>query len=251
MDEARRFLRYVTPGLLYLTQAGILLALLVPHWTLPRLSEMNSEKGIGIVLATLLASGGVGFVFSTMHHAWHWRRRGTRMDHSQMIKYFVKEKAVVVNQLSKDQGLKKLEGDMITKEHGWLVTTILWHERLGSEDKRIAGAEPRAIALTDLVHSLGTARVASVVASLTAFGSLLLMDLRLSLDFADALRFVAAVTLSVVVFIVQHQNYVRTARLARTVIDGVLHDVVMSSQTRHQQAASEEPPIRVVLSKDK
>jgi hypothetical protein len=72
MDEARRFLRYVIPGLVFLTETLILLWVIKPDVAYKILEGFKKESGVGLVIATLLVSGGVGFIFSVLHHFLHW-----------------------------------------------------------------------------------------------------------------------------------------------------------------------------------
>jgi hypothetical protein len=57
MDEARRFLRYVTPGLTFAVQALLLLFIVNPPWTLDRIGELKKGAGAGLAFALFLASG--------------------------------------------------------------------------------------------------------------------------------------------------------------------------------------------------
>ena len=72
MDEARRFLRYVTPGLTFAVQALLLLFIVNPPWTLDRIGELKEDTGAGLAFALFLASGGLGYLFSVVHHRLHW-----------------------------------------------------------------------------------------------------------------------------------------------------------------------------------
>lgn len=44
MNEARRFLRYVMPGLVFITETMLLLWIIIPDWTTDLLS--NLKKGL-------------------------------------------------------------------------------------------------------------------------------------------------------------------------------------------------------------
>jgi hypothetical protein len=69
MDEARRFLRYVTPGLTFAVQALLLLFIVNPPWTLDRIGELKKDAGAGLAFALFLASGGIGYLLSCSPHA--------------------------------------------------------------------------------------------------------------------------------------------------------------------------------------
>ena len=57
MDEARRFLRYVTPGLIFAVQALLLLFIINPAWTTTQLLRQTKDARVGLAVALFLASG--------------------------------------------------------------------------------------------------------------------------------------------------------------------------------------------------
>lgn len=85
MDEARRFLRYVTPGLVFLTETLMLLWVIDSDVIYKILKSLNKDSGVGLVIATLLASGGVGFMFSVFHHWLHWCDQLGAVDHRPFV----------------------------------------------------------------------------------------------------------------------------------------------------------------------
>lgn len=62
MDEARRFLRYVIPGVAFIVQTLLILWILIPDWTLDMIAKLRADTGIGIVIAALFGSGGLGSI---------------------------------------------------------------------------------------------------------------------------------------------------------------------------------------------
>ena len=72
MDEARRFLRYVTPGLLFIIFLCLFLYLNNREIFIDTAKMISNETDIGLPLALLIASGGMGFVFSILHHFLTW-----------------------------------------------------------------------------------------------------------------------------------------------------------------------------------
>src|ERR1700723_1726336 len=157
MDEARRFLRIVTPGLVFAVEVVILLWMLHPEQITKKIDEFHNDSGIAVVFAGLLASGGIGFILSAIHHNWHGRTsprlpKATTMDHSEVIKRLIDAEILKVRGVSKDE---------ITRENAWIIMNAVWHQRVENNCK-IKGATARMTALVDLVHSLGTARIASI-----------------------------------------------------------------------------------------
>jgi len=71
MDETNRFLRYVIPGVVCLTEFTLLTLLAIPAPTIEVLKEIcdSNAKGFLVLLGLLISSGGLGFIFSQMYFA--------------------------------------------------------------------------------------------------------------------------------------------------------------------------------------
>ena len=126
MDEARRFLRLVTPGLVFAVEVVILLWLLRPDLVSLEFEKFKTDSGISFLFAGLLASGGLGFIFSAIHHNWHgrnWTRfwKPTKMDHSGVIKQLIDAEILKVCDVSKEQ---------ISRENAWIIMNAIWHQRV-------------------------------------------------------------------------------------------------------------------------
>jgi hypothetical protein len=72
MDDARRFLRYVLPGLVFGIETLLWLFIVFPGWTQSQLLSVSAKDGIALAIGSVLASGAVGYVFATVHHWCHW-----------------------------------------------------------------------------------------------------------------------------------------------------------------------------------
>lgn len=168
MDEARRFLRYILPGLLFAIEVVLLLLLLRPDLALAQLTAVKDAEGLGLVLAALVASGGLGFFLSTLHHTFHWwpwTPRPKAVDHSTVIENLVKARILSIRRVDG----KEFNATALTREQAWMILSGLWHPRSNSSES-IKGADKAAAALADMVHSTGTARVAAFAAPIVAFG---------------------------------------------------------------------------------
>src|SRR5579862_3199530 len=97
MDEARRFLRYVSPGLVLGVETIVLLLILVPSWMLPRLAALSSSQGVGAAIALFLASGGIGFILSTVHHSLNWWCDEV-LDHKAWLTDLVRAKVIAIRE---------------------------------------------------------------------------------------------------------------------------------------------------------
>jgi len=222
MTEAQRFLRYVTPGLTFGVIVLILLLILIPHWTVSQLTGLlKKDAGLLAVLGTLLASGGAGFLFSILHHAWHWRSGGSDIDHSDKISRLVKAKRLEFVNIENQEEIT--DAPMIDRHFAWIILTAIWHERLTEDDKQIKGADPRATSLTDLAHSAGTGRVASIAAYATVL-TLAYYVSDFSLTTADTCRFIVANLAAILLIFVQHKNYMRLCKMAQGFSERVFCD---------------------------
>jgi hypothetical protein len=227
MDEARRFLRYVTPGLLFVSEAVILLLIVRPGVVTPQLAALKQDAGAAVVLTLLVASGGLGFLFGTIHHALHWLGLGA-MDHRGVIQRLVQRGAL---QLRSQRSDRLIDPAKISREQAWIAVSSLWHPRTG-DDKRIKGADDKAKALTDLTHSLGTGFVASLAAVLVAYtlAAHAAPAAGWTLSMVGRPRAAIAIAFAVAVSLSHWWNYRRTSRLAQQVIDQVLADVIVAEK---------------------
>jgi hypothetical protein len=168
MDEARRFLRYIIPGALFATETLLLLLLLIPDWTIRQLKEnFRNDSGIGLAVTALLASGALGFLFSTVHHYlyWHFPKIHPGPDYVKWVKVLRSRNLI---QLLESRTFKEVQDDWPKKPiEAWSLITGLWHERLGV-NSTILAANPRAETLANFVHSIGTATVALTFALITS-----------------------------------------------------------------------------------
>jgi len=223
MNEAQRFLRYVTPGLMFLAEALVLLLILLPDWTITTLKEnLREHEALGVVFATLLASGGVGFVFSVMHHVvlWSWIDAEI-LDLSGVVARLLKLKVLELCDANTGEKLKLEE---VSRIDGWVIVTSLWNIRL--ENSQIKAAAPQGQLMTDLTHTAGTARVATFF-SFAAAMIVVASNSHFSFDIGAVARFIGAVLVFSGLFYVHHRNYKHLANLCLRYFDEVFSDVMM------------------------
>jgi signal transduction histidine kinase len=145
-----------------------------------------------------------------------------------VIQRLVEEKVIVL--VVKENERPPLDPAKIERSDAWIITTALWHERTGGQSK-IANFETRARDLVDLVHSLGSARIAAVFAPVAAF---MLAAYHGTIAFAlePILLFVFAALIAAFMFLTFQTGYRRTAYLAQTVIDQVLSDALVEERKK-------------------
>jgi len=226
MDEARRFLRYVIPSLSFAVQTILLLFVLIPPWVQKQIAVLISNKGIGIALAALLGSGGVGFVFSLFHHEFHWRGPNWQwlagQNHIDLIERLRDRKLLCL--LDAQNGNALALDSKPDRFEAWAIFNSLWHERLETNNK-IKSADPRADSLANSVHSIGTARVASFFAVILAFGITCHVS-EYSSECWDIVHFISAIVIAVVLLYLHQSGYRRTGLVAQRVVEQVLTDAL-------------------------
>ena len=215
MDDARRFLRYVLPGVFFALETSVLLFLLRPDLLSALLATLSKESALGAALLALFATGGLGFLFSVVHHAIHWRASGKTIDHRSNLE-----------RLRRDQVLElpSAQSLTLTREDAWVITSTLWYTRRKTS-QIVEGADENARMLVDLSHMLGTARVAAAVAPMVALLAAAALS-QPSTASGPALRFVLALAISIGLGRVFWTSYLRTTRFAQKVIDQVLADAL-------------------------
>lgn len=148
MDEARRFLRYVMPGLVYGVETLLLLGIANPQWTQSMVGSFLNQDNAGAILGSLLlAFGALGYIFSAIHHVCHcWCNEQCE------------EKDRILDHRCIKNG---------TAEEAMAASYAEWYSLM---NKKKIGADGygKVNSLGDQAHGLGTARFASVLALVTA-----------------------------------------------------------------------------------
>lgn len=81
MDETKRFLRYVTPGLAFPFQIILILFLN------DNLSNLKEYSDIGTGITAFFASGIIGFLFSNVYYVIHWTFCFPKWDKLRILDY--------------------------------------------------------------------------------------------------------------------------------------------------------------------
>lgn len=233
MDEARRFLRFVIPGIVF--AAEVVLLLWIIWGDISFLSNLKNS-GAATVIAAALASGGLGVVFSAIHHVFlhpHPKIGVIGVNHTESIARLIKA------------GILKLEGfesQSLSRDDAWIITTALWHQRL-TTNKKIKAADGRTRGLLDLAHSWGTAFVASLAASLAAFVLAGVYSQLATCSLEPIVRFVVAVVIALAAPQLFFSSYLRISQLAQSVVDEVLADALREEKSRAKGQGGESGPI--------
>jgi hypothetical protein len=166
LDEAKRFFRFVLPGLAVTLEVGLFIALLHPSAVIPFLREhLGKDATIGTGVTIFVASGGLGFILSNIYHfiSWSVFRGVITVNHKRLIEHSVRANTLRLTELESGEKVNR-----ISRRAAWQVATAIWYSRLGCS-QRLKGASGRTDSLTSIVHSIGTLTVGTFIVSICVF----------------------------------------------------------------------------------
>ena len=200
MDEARRFLRYVLPGLVYGIETLLWLYIVFPEWTRSVILGAATKDGLGVAVWSVLASGAVGYIFATVHYWCHWNLSIDKgiLDHSDLV--------------------KQLYGQTLSRRDALVVSLGRWYRANLGET-----AYKKLDSLADQAHALGTARVASFFSVVTALAVCFKIG-TFSLAAESIGRFVLMLALGIAATCLFHSAYRHVGTVAQGIYDRILTD---------------------------
>jgi hypothetical protein len=262
MEETRKFLRYVTPGVIFAIETTILLLPIFPTDMMHIIKSLQEDKSLGIVLALLLASGAIGFILSIIHHCAYWRIRFyPRHDYARWTRFEKQLKLTRAPEYSKDSPQSKFghffndtlgfrfigryifAKDYEERKYRWIEITALWYQK--ADDKTINNnTHQRANSLADLVHSSGTAFIASL-ASIFVAGSIIYFNTDLNLGNKIAIqRSFLSLLAAIFFFFMHHLSYRTTLAINQEFLERILCSVY--NITGDPQSSEESKPATAV-----
>jgi hypothetical protein len=219
---------------------------------------LKKDAGVGLAFALFLASGGIGYLLSVVHHRLHnwnwlhdWNPRWLPLNWTRRWQIVV-DHTTLINEL-REAGLlevRRFDGgtyekidpttDKIDRTTAWVMVTAVWKENL-KNNSRIGSADACATGLTDNTHSAGAARIGAIFA-LAVVIVLVGLDLCGQLGRHSGLTpswwvGLIALLMGLAFFALHHRNYLRTGKLMERFIHEVLSDALWA--TKDQPAASE------------
>lgn len=234
MEDARRFLRYVMPGLVFGTETLLWLFVVLPEWTQTLVSNLGDKSGLGVVLGGVLASGAIGYIFSTIHHLCHWRLCWDRgiLDHSDLINDAIEKRLISSGDRTVD-GTGDKEGWLVcpqkvieAREEALAISIAHWYRPRSAINEE---TYRKLDSLGDQAHGLGTARIASFFSGVVA----LLFIFKLGtfcVTGESILRFVGMVVLWLGITGLFHWSYRRVGIIAQAIYDRVFKDAHSNKQ---------------------
>jgi hypothetical protein len=155
MDEFKRVIRFALPGIACITEL-IIFVLIADSSKLTNLfQDKNSNwDGIGLAFGTVIASGGLGYIFSNIYWGFYWWlpfQRYLAIDHTKLF-YDLRDKIEIPNNNMIQQALLRRN---LSRRDAWVMGTLLLTER----DKFPNEVLKRIV---DMTHSLGAFIVGNI-----------------------------------------------------------------------------------------
>jgi hypothetical protein len=160
MDETRRFLRYVVPTLVFMTEVSLLLLLTQKGCLIGGVSSKLKTGGAGFAALLLVMAGGLGYLFSLLHHTCFWCCEKYGIDYREFVKTAGWLKLVDYRDRT------DVAKERVTSVVAWDVVTLIWYRpgKAGdTKDPELGEMRVhRTDAMSDLMHGLGTSVIAAV-----------------------------------------------------------------------------------------
>jgi len=169
MEEARRVMRYVLPGLATLLLFVLACLVTIPNETGDKLAKLGGSDGFAAAVVTILAAGGLGYLWASLYHAVGWACRRfsyLRLDNHSAFEFLI-EKEKLTAALVYGNTKPAIPSDVRADPRiAWALMNAMWWMR-NSEKKVLYRATERGNPLVDVLHGIGALVVG---ASLTMVG---------------------------------------------------------------------------------
>jgi hypothetical protein len=159
-SEGRQFLRHVMPGLVYGVEVLLFLSIALPDFTAKFLVD-SSKDALGAIAGVFLASGGLGYIFSSVHHWRLWRCEPDIFDHRPVIRKLRDMGKVEINATD----VMELDGKdpLKARTTAQILSLGIWYQ-LDTQQR----VYDQLRLLGNQAHGLGAAYIASIFAILTS-----------------------------------------------------------------------------------
>jgi hypothetical protein len=168
MDEARRFLRYVVPTLVFLVEVAILLLVTQKGCLIGSVSARLRTGGAGFPALLIVMAGGAGYLFSLIHHTLFWYCGKYGIDYREFLRNALAHGWLRLVTYRQQDGVAQKDDVPevnVTRIVAWDVIALLWYRpgRAGDAKAPEMGEAlvSRSDAISDLMHSLGTSAIAA------------------------------------------------------------------------------------------
>ncbi|MGE0636786.1 MAG: hypothetical protein AB7G44_04290 [Bacteroidia bacterium] len=172
MEEAKRIIRYILPGMVYIILLSLTFAIL-------RTSDVKSliahpEKyniNIAEVFGIFVLSGGLGYIFSIIYFGLNW------LLSDLTVKHVYNHRNVLQGLISSDKleiiddNGNGIDFKMINRRDAWYITNVLWHSRT----KWVKSVEGVHLKLDSYYSDLTTGLATTLIAAICSFVTFLIL----------------------------------------------------------------------------
>ena len=154
MEEAKRFLRYVMPGMAFLIQFAVVYILEPPKFILCRNFKEISE--IGIALSAILVAGVIGYMASNLYYVLHWKvymNLGRKLDYKHIVSETIP---------TKDLQKYRFEYTCSNQSEAWALLNVYWNVE---GDKEFPKVQDANASTANILHSIGTTIILLLIGS--------------------------------------------------------------------------------------
>lgn len=235
MDDARRFFRYIIPGLTFIIEISLYFALSDFCQFLSIMKQlMDKDHGLGVAATLFITSGGIGFLLGILYHFLYWLPciRVSMVDHQPLIQNMINNRWLRVVRHDNNTVVQPWD---ISQSGAWRILTAYWHSRRGYA--RIKNANERVDSLGNTMHGLGTACVGSVLAFLIWIFVYLFF-------LCCSIKFFLIIVVPIIISMVHFMNYKGIVQDFNSVIN-----IIVAEQIE-REASSSSKPIVIYVSKN-
>ncbi|MFA4932785.1 MAG: hypothetical protein WC625_07770 [Caldisericia bacterium] len=233
MEEARRFFRYIIPGLLFFIEISLYLFFSANNQFIQFLREWGKDISFSVTL--FLTSGGMGFLLGVVYHTLYWTKGIRRLvvNHVPLIKDCVKRGWL---ELARRRDGSNINISTLTQSGAWRIVIAFWHERRECS-KRIKAANARTDSLTDIMHGLGV----TLVGSLLSIPIWVCIHAKLVCTYPSWYYYLPPVLISSLHFV----NYRRVIKDFQSIVD-----IIISNEIKNEYDKNNAPVIMHLSSID-
>jgi len=163
MEEMKKFLRYVVPGLVFFVEfvgcIGVILLFTDSNFLHDLILKIINKETVGKSIGIFLLSGGLGAFFATLYHfsLSFSILSFMNVDYSKLLEYCVENGKIKL--ISWDR--KDISYKCLSRTGQWRVLSSFWFS-MRSESDIFQKAERRSETLHDIAHGQGTQLVGSI-----------------------------------------------------------------------------------------
>ena len=162
MNEAKRFLRYVGPGVVMTVEILLYLFILSQTFSESQRQHFYYELGKlssngGIVASAVVGIGGLGYLLGVIYNALLW---------TCLFNFFAVNHSSLLEKAQKKSYIKFCDCEErinCSRRESWCIVTAIWHARLGSSTM-LKSAKERTSDMSDILHGIGTSCIGSICA---------------------------------------------------------------------------------------